>query len=289
MNNAYRTLMDQQCLSEEGKQTIINNLLRSRERNTRPFYLKTAIVTLCIFLLTPITVLAVDSIFGISVVDIIQGNTTANKLSIGYEVNYPEITRHQLLDFSEEIRTMEDYRLVEYDSWQQAEEALGITLINNTFLFDKSVKKARTYNLKGQGIAHPVHCFTQYNGLDNQLYCATVTAAYHYQDIHITIHSVVTCDHPAISDEDASRMHRLGVMYDDRYVEGISQEQYLAANGINATIITVNRTNRSAAEYEATFFANGASYKITIKSNYDNERAAEAKENLIEILESFIF
>lgn len=289
MNDAYRALMGRQCMPEESKQAMINNLLQNQERNSRPFYLTMANMAMCILLMIPITVLAVDSIFGISIVEIVRGNTTTNKFETGYEVNYPGIARYQLSDFSEEIRTMEDYRLVAYDTWQQAEEALGITLMNNTFLFDKSVTKARTYNLKGQGIPDPVHCFTEYNGLDNQFYRAIVRAAYHYHDTHITIHCIVTCDHPAISDEDASGIHSFRVMHNDYLVEDISQEQYLASNGINATIITVDRGNRRAAEYTAVFFANRASYKITVMSKYDGEHAAEAKENLIEILEGFVF
>jgi len=289
MNSAYRTLMDQQCLSEEVKQAVISNLLRSGERNSRTLYLRTAIITMCILLMIPITVLAAERIFGIPVVDFVKGNLSANIPGTGYEVKYPEVTRRQLSEFSEEIQTMEDYRLVEYDSWQQAEEALGITLINNTFLSDKSVTKARTYSLKGQGIPNPVHCFTEYNGLDNQFYRATVHAAYHYHYMHITIRSVVTSDHPAISDEDAGHTYRFRVTYNDHLMEDISQEQYLAASGINATIITVNQTDRMAAKYEAIFFADGASYQITIQSKYDNEQAAAAKEILIEILDSFIF
>ena len=100
---------------------------------------------------------------------------------------------------------------------------------------------------------------------------------------------MVTCDHPAISDEDAGRMYWSRVTYNDHLVEDISQEQYLAANGINATIVSVNQTGRRPAVYEATFFANGASYSITSRSSYADERAAEAKEHLIEILDSFIF
>ena len=43
-----------------------------------------------------------------------------------------------------------------------------------------------------------------------------------------------------------------------------------------------------SANYEATFSADGASYRITIKS-YDPNRDEEAKEYLIQILEAFVF
>ena len=77
--------------------------------------------------------------------------------------------------------------------------------------------------------------------------------------------------------------------YSDGFAVNISQEQCFAANDIPAVIVTVDRSDRSADEYVATFFANGASYQIRATSKYDNERAAEAKEALIEVLQSFVF
>ena len=183
---------------------------------------------------------------------------------------------------------MEDYRLVIYDSWQEAEEELGITLVNNPFLFDGSVTKERSYNLREEGIGQRVHCFGQYNGLDNQFYRATITAAYRYDDMFITLVSTVTCEHPAISKGEEPNMSWHRVMYEDRDVNEIVQEQYLAKNGINATLITVDRERGRSTDYEATFSANGASYRITIHS-YDNKQDAEVKETLKNILESFVF
>ena len=183
---------------------------------------------------------------------------------------------------------MEDYRLVIYDSWQEAEEELGITLVNNPFLFDGSVTKERSYNLREEGIGQWVHCFGQYNGLDNQFYRATITAAYRYDDMFITLVSTVTCEHPAISKGEEPNMSWHRVMYEDRDVNEIVQEQYLAKNGINATLITVDRERGRSTDYEANFSANGASYRITIHS-YDNKQDAEVKETLKNILESFVF
>lgn len=288
MNNTYRKLMEQQCLSEQAKQAMIHNLQRNEERSSRPFFLRAAIVTACILLMVPLTAYAVETFFGISVVDIVMGNTSSNQLGTGYEVNYPDLTSRQLSDFPEEIQTMEDYRLVIYDSWQDAEEELGITLANNTFLFDESVTKERSYNLKEEGIFQRVHCFGQYNGLDNQFYRATITAAYRYDNMFITLRSTVTCEHPAISKEREYEMHWHGVMYEDRDVDEIVQEQYLAENGINATLVTVDRNRGKSTDYEAAFSANGASYRITIHS-YDKGRDAEVKDTLLNILEGFVF
>lgn len=288
MNNTYRNLMEEQYLSEQAKQAIYSNLQRKEETKTQPFFLRAAIVAACVLLLVPITAYAVKTIFGMSVVEIIKGNASTGKLGTGYEVDYPDLSSRQLSDFPEEIQTMEDYRLVIYDSWQDAEEELGITLANNTFLFDESVTKERSYNLKEEGIFQRVHCFGQYNGLDNQFYRATITAAYRYDNMFITLRSTVTCEHPAISKEREYEMHWHGVMYEDRDVDEIVQEQYLAENGINATLVTVDRNRGKSTDYEATFSANGASYRITIHS-YDKGRDAEVKDTLLNILEGFVF
>ena len=288
MNNTYRKMMEEQCLSEQAKQNIYRNLQEKETVKTQPFLLRAAIVAMCILLMVPITAYAVKTIFGMSIVEIIKGNTSTEKLGTGYEVDYPDLYSRELSEFPEEIQCMEDYRLSIYDSWQEAEEELGVTLVNNTFLFSKGVTKERSYNLREEGIGQRVHCFGQYNGLDNQFYRATITAAYRYDDMFITLRSTVTCEHPAISKEDEYQMHWHGVLYEDRDVEEIIQEQYIAENGINATLITVDRDRGKSTDYEAAFSAKGASYRITIHS-YDNKQDAEVKETLINILESFVF
>lgn len=288
MNNPYRNMMEQQHLSEQSKQAFYYNLQHSEHKKKRSFIPKMAAVAVCILLLIPITVYAVEHIFGVSLVEMITGISSRGKDAIGYEVTYPELSNRPLSDFPEEIQTMENYRLAVYDSWQDAEEELGITLVNNTFLFDESVTKERTYNLKEEGIFQRAHCFGQYNGLDNQFYRATIAAAYRYDNMLITLRSTVTCDHPAISEEESKDLHWSSAYYEIEDLEQISQEGYTTTNGITANIVTVDRTGSKSTDYEATFSANGASYRITIHS-YKAGRDAEVKDTLIKILEGFLF
>lgn len=288
MNNPYRKLMEQQHLSDQAKQAFYYNLQHSERKKTHSFILKVVTVAACILLLIPITAYAVEQIFDVSLVEMIKGVSFRGKDATGYEVTYPELSNRPLSDFPEEIQTMDGHRLAIYNSWDQAEEELGITLVNNAFFDDKSVERAYAYDLKYDGILKHVHCFTHYNGLDNQFYSAAITAAYRYDNMHITLDSVVTCDHPAISKEDALESHWSSVIYETEDVEQILQEQYTAANGVTANIVTVDRTGSKSTDYEATFSAKGASYRITIHS-YDKGRDAEVKDTLIRILEGFIF
>lgn len=287
MEKQYKNLMAQQKLSADVTADFYEKLENTESRIKKPRW-RGALVAACLLLMVPLAAYAIGNIFGVSVVDIVKGNTNTGKLGTGYVVHYPDAISRPLSDFPKEIQTMEDYRLTCYDSWKQAEEELGITLINNAFLFDEKVTKERAYNLNKDGVPGRVHCYAYYNGLDNQFYRATITAAYRYDNMHITVRSTVTCEHPAISEQEAYNMHWHGVSYQDRDVEDIYQEQYFASNGINATIVTVDRTGGKTTNYEASFTANGASYRITIKA-YDKRQEEEAKENLIKILESFVF
>ncbi|MBQ6997786.1 MAG: hypothetical protein IJN60_05370 [Oscillospiraceae bacterium] len=288
MNNPYRNLMEQKCLSEQAKQDFYSSLSCSDAKKVRRFPLKAAIVAACILLMIPITALAVENIFGISVVDTITGKMLNGRPGIGYEVNYPTATARPLSDFPEELQTLDGNKTVTFNSWQAAEAELGFTLVNNELFSSPHMIKSTAYNLRYDGIGERVHCFTRYNGKDGQLYRATVTAAYLYQGTAITLQSTVTCSHPAISKEQEYEMHWSGVLYESQDVAQISQEQYTAANGITATIVTAERNGNRPTQYEAAFFANGASYNITIHS-YDAVRDAWTKDTLIRILEAFVF
>lgn len=288
MNNPYRKLMEQQHLSEQAKQAFYYNSQHYKRKKAYPFILKVATIAVCILLLIPITVYAVEHIFGVNIVEMLTGETIHGKDALGYEVSFPGISYRPLSDFPEEIQKMDGHQLAVYSSWKQAEEDLGITLVNNSFFEEESLEKANAYDLKYDGVFSRVHCFAHYEGLEGQFCSASITAAYQYDNMQITLYSVVTCKHPLISDEDAFRSHGSGVLYYSDEVEQILQEQYMAANGITANIVTVDRTGSKSTDYEATFSANGASYRITIHS-YQTGRDAEVKDTLIKILEGFIF
>lgn len=288
MNNPYRNLMEQQHLSEQAKQAFYYNLQHSKQTKSHTFIPKIAAITACILLLIPITAYAVEQIFGVSLVEMITGISSSGKDAVGYEVTYPELSNRPLSDFPEEIQIMDGNKLSTYSSWVQAEEELGITLVNNHFFADEEVTNEYAYDLKEEGIFKRVHCFAYYNGLDNQFYRASITAAYRYDNMHITLRSTVTCDHPAISAEESKALHWSSAYYETEDVEQISQEEYTTTNGITANIVTVDRTGSKSTDYEAAFSANGASYRITIHS-YETGRDAEVKDTLINILEGFIF
>ena len=58
MNNTYRKLMVQQCLSDQAKESIYSKL-QKEEVKSQSFLLRVAIVAACIILIVPITAYAV--------------------------------------------------------------------------------------------------------------------------------------------------------------------------------------------------------------------------------------
>lgn len=293
MSNAYRNMMEQQCLSDGAQQAFYEKLHSAQPQRKKNVLPKAILIAACICLLIPTAVLAAEHFFGSSWVETVQRNILSGRAGKGYDINYTNVYSRPISDFSPEIQSFDGYKSVVYDSWEDAEAELGIDLITNSVLSDRATYPEKQYNLDIDSGTHVSgsslhHCFANYRGKDGQLYCATVTAAYRRDEMQITIRSTVTAEHPAISQEREQELHWIGVTYPQTDVEEILQEQYTAESGLPATIIVIDRTGARSTDYEATFAANGASYRITV-SGYPGKREAEAKELLLDILEGFSF
>lgn len=288
MNRAYREMMQQQCLSADAQRAFFEKAQAPQHRRKAPTIVKIAAVAACLCLLIPLGAYAVERIFGYSIVEIFENSTPFDTPGTGYQVEHPDTFSRPLSDFSEEIREVDRFMLKAYDSWAEAEDALGIKLVENTFLSGENVQKIAAYDLRHDGLSGRQHCFTYYHGKSGQFYRAMLTAVYRYQDAQITLHSTVTAEHPEISEEDARRLHQTAVGYENADVQDITREAYTAANGIQTDIVRVEWTSGHAPEYAACFSANGASYKITVTAR-DPQADAESRALLIEVLEAFVF
>ena len=288
MRNRYRDMMQKQSLPQEARQAFCKSL--AQQRRSKPVLRRIMIAVACIAALIPVTVFAVENIFGVSLVKSVIGTTSTGEEGIGYEVTYTGVYARPLTDFAEGVREVDGYRLGVYDAWQDAEAELGFALVNNDVLFGEGTLPEYCYDLKEDGISKPAHCYASFQGKDGQLFRATVAAGYRYDNMSITLRSSVSCEHPAISEEKVATMHWSGVLYEEDEVFKITQEQYTTANGLPATILSVVRKEGRETDYEATFTANGVSYRVTIDTNVrDGSRDEEAREHLIRILEGFVF
>ena len=79
--------MEQQQLSEQAKQAFYYNLQHSEHKEKHSFILKMAAVAVCILLLIPITVYAVEHIFGVSV-DMVDSNMRRQAKAVNFGILY---------------------------------------------------------------------------------------------------------------------------------------------------------------------------------------------------------
>lgn len=287
MNNLYRDLMEQQFLSDNAKHAFYYNLQRTGRQEKHRIRLKTAVIAVCVFLMIPITAMAVESIWGIGIVEVFSGK---GKFGNGFEITFPDVTSRSPSDFSTEVQSTRKgiMRITTFnDSWQEAEQELGMTLVENEIL--SNTRKATAYTHQfDDGTEKPVHCATTYDVKDEQLYRVRLTAAYQWQQMQIQLDSTVTCEHPAIPKEKEHEFHDSGIRYDSDIVSNIIQEQYYAENGIQSTIVTLEHTGYLPTKYIACFATNDTSYTVTVFSR-DTQHSQDAKALLIDIIEAFQF
>ena len=295
MNNAYRKLMEQQKLSEQAKSAFYEKLGTAKPPKKRKVILKTAIIAACICLLIPISALAAENIFGISLAEFVARNMTQESAGEGYNTQYTNVYSFPLSDFSPELQSLTEDRSTGYDSWEALEAELGMDLITNSILSDAETVPYEQYVPEmNPNPDEPVlgsdlrPCTAHYFAKDGQLYLALVSAAYKRDGVRISLSATLTAEHPAFSQEDVAKLHTLEVTYPKADVEQFSQAQYTAESGLTATIMEIDRTASQSTLYEATFAANGASYKIQIDAE-PGGNDANAKALLIEILEGFVF
>ena len=295
MNNAYRKLMEQQNLSEQANSDFYEKLEAAKPPRKKKVILKVAAIAACICLLIPISALAMENIFGFSLVEFIERNITQRTPGEGYDINYTNVYSRPIFDFSPELQNLDGDRSVGHDSWEEAEVELGIDLITNSILSDAETVPYEQYVPEmNPNPDEPVlgsdlhHCVARYFAKGGQFYLAYVTAAYLRDGLLINVSTTLTAEHPAFSQEDVAKLHTLEVTYPKADVEQFSQAQYTAESGLTATIMEIDRTASQSTLYEATFAANGASYKIQVDAE-PGGNDADAKALLIEILEGFVF
>jgi len=284
MTERYKQMMAGEELSCRARERFYAGL---RPRRRMP--VRVAVLAACICLMVPATVLAADRLFGLGIVEIIEGRTE------GYRTSYNDLHSRPIGDFSEELRHADDISHQAFGSWEEAEEAIGFDLTDNPFFSENGTYPVRTFNTgwAGEGRGSRLHCYADYYGLDGQLYRASVTAAYGREMTRITVRATVTAEHPAIPKEDETVFHSSGTLYDSRYITEITEETYTAKSGLTATVVRIVRDNVvrdsvSAPDYEAVFAADGISWQVSV-SGYPAtpEGEEKAKAMLLDILEGF--
>lgn len=280
MTKAYRRLMEQQCLSDQTKQSICSNLKKHEQNKPRAIRLKIAVVAACIVLMLPISVLAAEHIFGIAIFNRVENVIIHDQPGVGYEVRFDTVKGHPLTDFSQHLQRLEKTTVVSYDSWADAEKDLGIDLIDNSILTDGKTKKILPYVT--EGALQTRHCEGVYCVADSQLYSCTISAVYQRSQVKFMVSARLTAKHPTIE-----QSHGSEYVYFQKDDPDFTTEQYTTKNGIPMTISVVSGV--ASTDYDVFFAVNDISYKISIVGCEGVWNDSHIYAVLCEVLEGFAF
>lgn len=286
MNETYTKLMMRQRLSEEANTAFYEKLENTAPRKKTKPALQAAVIAACICLLIPVTVFAVENIFGVVIANRVEWATDKGQPAIGVDIRFDNIKNHPITDFSEHLRTLDDALVVYYDSWEDAEADLGIELLSNSVCTDEKTARISCYYYMDKENSLREHCEGTYIGRDGQLYLAKISAAYQRNQVKFVVSAELTAEHPTITDAQLQGYHSTSIAYFLKYGPNATTEQYTTKNGIPVTICTVNFEDFS--EYAAYFAVNDISYKICIVGCEGVWDDSAIYAVLCEVLEGFV-
>jgi hypothetical protein len=177
----------------------------------------------------------------------------------------------------EDVRNISEHKIIPYDSWEAAEEAMGIDLLNNSFL-----AKASKIRMRYDDIGN-VHCMTTYSPYEGQLFYVGTMAYYKYDDVQLDVKAKLTVEHPELDEKSKQALHGVeGAFTKPENVE-TEYEEYTTAEGIPAIILRWDLGYRIL--YTAVFSVNNISYEVTAWINQDKDEVQ--KQILFDALDGF--
>lgn len=288
MNNGYRRFMEQQCLSHQTKQSIYCNLQKTKSYKPGCVFLKAAAILLCVILLIPVSVLAAQNIFGIAVFNRVENASIQNRPGVGYEVRFETIKGYPITDFSEHLQGLEKTTVVCFDSWEDAQEDLGIDLIANNVCQDEETQKILLY--VAEGTPQTSHCEGVYSVVDGRLASSRISAVYQYRRVKFIVSAYLTVEHLTATDQNRNFKH----VYFQEDTPSFTTNQYTTKNGIPMTVSVVHAESLSEdqtgyTDYTVYFAVNDIVYTVSIVGCEGVWEDAHIYAVLCEILEGFTF
>lgn len=275
MDKQYKNLMAQQNIDAEITAQFYEKLAQTKPQR-KPIRWKAALAAACIALMIPLTVFAVESIFGVPKMKF--GKLDWHESPNGYSIRFENLKSFPLNAFSKELQSLTEYKIVPYDSWEAAEDALGIDLLNSTFLANAS-KFTMRYDDLGY-----VHSKITYSPYEEQLYYIAAAAYYKYDDVQLDLKAKITVEHPAMDEETQQALLGIEGVITKPADADISHEEYTTKEGIPVVILRLNY-KQHVINYVAVFAVNNVSYEVTAYVDPDAEDAG--KQLLLNVLDGF--
>ena len=321
MKDAYTKLMVQQHTSAAGDEAFYEALEKA-EKKRKPVW-KAAVAVACILLLIPVTVWAAETIFGVTTVTQTARPTYNNKPGIGLDIVFENIEAYPIEAFSEHLQQLTDYETAVHDSWAEAEEYLGIDLVDNIHFTAKDTycRPAFLGKTHQETSVHPdkrgqlkkrfgKNTRTVCGVYDGQLYFSTVEAEFERDQTYFSVRAMVSVDLPNEIKEDIYNYgHGYSITYADRYETpvDVETEQYVTPAGIPVLIVTVTTEGclsdqnaekdwESLVDCVALFSVNNVSYRV--HANWKSFGTSDAEQYgspegkimpaLLEFLDGFV-
>ena len=158
MDKQYKDLMEKQTIGEEANAAFYEKLNKT-EKQRKPLGWKVAIIAACLAIMIPATVFAVETIIRVPKVKLGQLSWTDSPN--GYSVRFDNMESFPAEAFPEEVRALQTHKHLACDTWETAEAAVGVDLLNNSFL--EEVPKMTMY-FDDLGRVHSKVLYSQYEG-----------------------------------------------------------------------------------------------------------------------------
>ena len=262
MDKQYKIMMEQQHIDTEITKHFYG-VLEKKQYQRKAIRWQIALAAACIILMIPFTALAAKNIFGTPKIKI--GKLDWHNSPNGYSIQFENVDSFPLETFPKEIQTLREMKRIPYNSWEDAEKALGIDLLNNAFLAHAE-KLEMDYDDTGAS-----YCRILYNTYEEQLYYVSATANYKYKDLQLDIQAKITVDHPELDEETKQLLLGLEGVINRPTVVETTCEEYTTTAGIPVVILHWNLDQ--VIRYVAVFAVNDISYEVTAWVNPNNEEA----------------
>ena len=278
MDKQYKTLMDQQNIRPEVTAQFYE-ALDQQETRRKPIRWKAVLAAACVALMIPLTVLAAENIFGAPKVKI--GKLDWYDGPNGYSVRFENVDSFPLEAFPEEVQDITEYKMVVCDSWEAAEERLGIDLLNNTFLA-RANKNTMRYKEQDSNYVN-VHSMILYSTYNDRLWCVGTSAFYRYDGVQLDLKAKMIVEHPDVDEETKQVLQGMEGAVTELSDTKISYEEYITKKGIPVVILRIDRDR--VVDYKAMFAVNNISYEVTAWCNPGREDVE--KQILLDALDGF--
>ena len=283
MKERYRKMMEQVSLDEEAKARLLERVTAGeRKRHRAP--LRTTLAAACVCLALVGGALAAEAVFGVPVFRLTDTSPVTGEPLAGFANGLDEregqTVKQPEAAFS--ARVLSDVsngtEHLEFASWEEAEEYLGVELMDNAAL-----AQARW---DGEERGGPVT--VSLSAMDGTLTAARATAVYRMNEtaadegnaapVRVGVTACVYTEHSPIAAED------LFVQYGFAGDYTITAEEYTGTNGLTAVIAAAENGEDGVTTYVAQFLWNGAAFTVDAVFAPDD---AHALDTLKQVLDAF--